>query len=60
MPFIRIRVYKICNYNIFFFRIRASKYDLMNGIIPFVLFNISFFYFHSYNFIKTAKKNLIT
>ena len=40
------------------FRIRASKYDLMNGIIPFFLFNVTvFFYFHSYNSIKTAKKN---
>ena len=29
----------------------------MNGIIPFFLFNITvFFYFHCYNFIKTAKK----
>ena len=58
MPFIRIRVYKICNYNgmSYFFCILASKYDLMNGIIPFFLFNMTVFFIFTLMVYQNSKK----
>ena len=42
--------------NVFFFRIRASKYDLMNGIIPFFLFNITVFFIFTLIILLNSKK----
>ena len=53
-------------WNVFFFRICTSKYDLMNGIIRFFLFNITVFFIFTliilltqqqkFNYINASKK----